>query len=127
MLHINEKILRSNYKAFARGDAKPLMASLSEDIQWHVSGRSPLAGDYFGKKQVLEFFGRMMDLYGGTLTLDVIDVLANDKHGVVMTHERAEHRGKRLEFRAIHVWDIEDGKLVQFHVYNDDAYHKHWS
>src|SRR5450631_3428037 len=77
MSHRNEDMIRNNYEAFTRGDAKPLLDSLSEDIQWHVSGQSPIAGDYFGKAKVLEFFAGMMDLYQGTLRLQILDVMAN--------------------------------------------------
>jgi ketosteroid isomerase-like protein len=41
MSHRNEDMIRNNYEAFPRGDANPLLDSLSEDIQWHVSGQSP--------------------------------------------------------------------------------------
>jgi hypothetical protein len=36
----------------------------------------PIAGDYFGKAEVLEFFAKMMDLYQGTLRLQILDVMA---------------------------------------------------
>jgi uncharacterized protein len=67
------QILRDNYDAFARGNADPLMGSLADDVKWHVSGGSPLAGEYVGKAEVLGFFGKMMQLYGGTLKLRVVD------------------------------------------------------
>jgi uncharacterized protein len=127
MSHRNEDMIRNNYEAFTRGDANPLVDSLSEDIQWHVSGQSPIAGDYFGKAEVLKFFARMMDLYQGTLRLQILDVMANDQHGAVLTNESAIYRGKTLEFQAVHVWDIDNGKFARFHVYNNDAYHKFWS
>jgi ketosteroid isomerase-like protein len=45
MWHRNEQLLRTNYEAFGNGDVAPLLASLADDIQWHVSGPSSLAGD----------------------------------------------------------------------------------
>lgn len=122
-----EQSLRACYESFAKGDVKPLMDSLTDDIRWHVSGKSPVAGIYSGKSEVLAFFGKMMDLYRETLRLEVIDVVANDAHGVVMTKESAEHNGKSLEFRAVHVWGVRNGKFSQFHVYFDDAYHRFWT
>lgn len=121
-----EKALRSSYEAFRRGDLKPLMDSLSDDIQWHVSGESPLAGSYRGKDEVLGLFGRMMDLYGGTLRVEVADILANDQRGVVVTKEQASHQGRNLEFSCIHLWIVRDGKLAEFRVFYDDAYHQFW-
>lgn len=127
MSHPNEKLLRTAYEAFGGGDLNPLMDSLTDDIMWHVSGRSPLAGEYAGKPQVLGLFGKMMELYRGTLRLQVLNILANEGHGIVMTREWAQHDGKALEFRAIHVWGVREGRLAQFQVYYDDAYHKFWS
>jgi ketosteroid isomerase-like protein len=76
---------------------------------------------------VLGFFGRMMELYGGTLQLDVLDVLANDDHGIVLTRERGQHAGKAVEYGGIHRWDFRNGKCVRFENYYDDAYHVFWA
>jgi len=127
MTHRNEKMLRASYDAFGRGDANPLMSALAEDIKWYVSGRSPLAGEYSGKAEVLGFFGKMMEFYQGTLKQQVLDILANDAHGMVLTREAAQYKEKSVEFRSVHVWEISNGKLVEFHVYYDDAYHNFWS
>jgi ketosteroid isomerase-like protein len=108
-----EQILRKNYDAFAQGNADPLMASLADDVQWRVSGGSPLAGDYTGKTEVLGFFGKMMQLYGQTLKLQVVDVLASNKHGVVLTQEESRYNGKTLSFRSVHVWEVENEKLAK--------------
>jgi ketosteroid isomerase-like protein len=105
MSHRNEQLLRTSYEAFVNGDVGPLLASFAEDIHWHVSGPSPLAGDYSGADVILAFFGRMQELYGGTLRLEVLDVLANDDHGIVLTRERGEHGGRTAEYEGVHRWD----------------------
>ena len=123
----NERTLRESYDAFGMGDINPLMNSLGDEIEWHVSGRSPLAGKYVGKDNVLSFFGKMMNLYGGSLKLQVLDILADDVHGVVLTREAASYNGRVVEFSSVHVWEISNGKLNHFRVYYDDAYHSFWS
>jgi len=62
-----QQILKGNYDEFAKGNVDSLMSSLADDITWHVSGGSPLAGEYVGKAEVLSFFGKMMQLYGGDI------------------------------------------------------------
>ena len=126
MSHPKEQLLRTNYQAFADGDLAPLLQSLADDVEWHVSGPSPLAGKYAGTSEVLAFFGKMMELYGGTLQLEVIDVLANDDHGVVLTRERGEYAGSAVEYAGVHRWDFRDGKCARFENYYDDAYHEFW-
>jgi len=85
-----------------------------------------LAGRYVGKAEVLSFFGKMMQLYGGTLRLQVVDILAGERHAAVLTQEESQYNGKTLTFRSVHLWEVRGGKLSAFHVYYDDAYHKFW-
>jgi len=51
------------------------------DIVWHAPGRSQLAGDHQGVDTVLGYFGRTMELTGGSFRVEVHDVVANDEHG----------------------------------------------
>jgi ketosteroid isomerase-like protein len=127
MPHPNEQMLRTNYEAFTKGDVTPMLDSFTDDVEWHVSGPSPVAGLYSGKTEVLGFFGEMMALYGGTLQLDVVDVLANDDHGIVLTRERGEHAGRAVEYEGVHRWDFRDGKCARFENYYDDSYHQFWT
>ena len=50
-------LIASGYEAFAAGDVPAVLAMFAEDISWHISGRSPLAGVYTGRDGVLDFFG----------------------------------------------------------------------
>src|SRR5213080_2324132 len=97
MANANEATLRN--AAFGRGDVQPMLDSLADDIKWHVSGRSPLAGEYTGKQEVLSFFGKMMEMYKGNLRLEVLDVLANGRHGIALTKEHGEYAGRQFEFQ----------------------------
>ncbi len=127
MSHPNEAMLRHAYEAFAVGDLDPVLGMLSDDISWHASGDSPVAGDYSGREGVLRFFAAMMTQYGGTLRLQVNDVLASDDHGVVLTTESGTAGGERIEWASVHVFTIRDGKCVRFVSYEDDAYHQFWA
>jgi uncharacterized protein len=120
------RLLRTTYEAFSKGDPGPLLSSLSDDIRWYVSGGSPLAGEYVGKNDVLSFFQKMGQLYGGSLKLELSDILASDNHGVVLTREELRYEDRLLSFRSVHLWEVRDGKFSSFHVYYDDAYHKFW-
>lgn len=43
-----EQVLKNNYDAFGRSNIDPLMSSLVDDVEGHVFGGSPLAGEYIG-------------------------------------------------------------------------------
>ena len=61
----------------------------AEGLRYHVPGRSPIAGDYEGAAQVVEFFGRLFELSGGTFRVELHDVVANDQHTVALFNVRA--------------------------------------
>ena len=127
MSNANEDTLRTVYDAFAKGDVDTVMGLYTDDIKFHVSGRSLVSGDYSGKGEVLGFFGKLMELSGGTFHLEVLDILANKEHGVTLTMERGQRGGKTLENRAVHVWEIRDGKCTQFRGYNEEGWDEFWS
>jgi ketosteroid isomerase-like protein len=104
------QIIRNNYDAFGKGNIDPLMSSLADGVKWHVSGGSPLAGEYVGKAEVLNFFRKMMQLYGGTLRIQVVDILAGEKHSAVLTREESQYNGEILTFRSVHLREVRGGK-----------------
>lgn len=122
MAHPNEDLVRKGYAAFGSGDMDTIRELFADDILWHVGGRSPLAGDYKGKEEVLGFLAKTMEMTGGTFKLDVHDVLANDEHGIALTTATAEREGKRLNNRSVQVVHIQDGKLTESWLHAEDQY-----
>jgi ketosteroid isomerase-like protein len=119
----NAEILGSGYEAFARGDVPAVLAVFSEQITWHVPGRSPLAGDYTGHEEVVGFFQALGERSNGTFHLDVHDILDNGKDKVVvLVTEHAERNGAVLAASAVHVWQFEDGKATSFQNFDGDNY-----
>jgi ketosteroid isomerase-like protein len=72
-----------------------MRAFLAEDILWHVGGKHPLSGDYRGVEAVLDYYAKVREQTGGTLTLEAVDILANDDHGGVFMRVRGERRARR--------------------------------
>lgn len=129
MAHPNEDLLRRGYDAFGRGDMAAITELLADDIVWHFSGDNPLAGDYAGRDSVLGFFGKSIELSGGTLRVDVHDILANDVHGVALTHSTGQRGGKTLDDSGVQVFHIRDGRAVETwsHAGDQAAVDKFWS
>jgi len=114
MAHSNEDLVREGFAAFARGDMDALRKQYwADDIRWHVSGRSPLAGDYEGAEQVIELFARLFELTGGALSIELHDVLANDEHAVALFTARAERAGKQLTDNMVQTFHLRDGKVSE--------------
>lgn len=124
MGHRNEELLRAGYAAFARGDLDAVFELFSPDIEWHVPGEFPLAGDYKGTEEVRRFFGRLFELLGadGSLQLEPKDILANDEHAVSLMHYQGRRGERTLDTTIVHVWRVDDGQLAEYRAYPKDLH-----
>ncbi len=93
---------------------------VDDDIVWHAGGSNQLAGDYRGFQEILGFFGKVMELTGGTFRIEVHDVLANDTHGVVLATFHAERDGQTVALRAADIWHLADGKATEHWSFFED-------
>jgi uncharacterized protein len=112
--HPNVARFREGYAAFAEGDLAALNDLFAEDVLWHVSGRSQLAGDYRGRDAVYELFGKLIELTGGTFHLDVHALFADDEHGVALVVTTGSRAGQSVKTNNAHVVHLRDGKVVEF-------------
>lgn len=119
-MHPNEELLRKGYAAFTSGDLDTVRELFAEDIQWHVLGKSALAGDYKGRDEVFDFFAKLLTLTEGTFRVEVHDVLANDTHAVVLTNSKAERAGRVLDENSVAVYHVSDGKTVEAWFFEPD-------
>jgi uncharacterized protein len=114
VVNTNEDLLRQGYAAFASGDLATVQALIADDIVWHSGGANQLTGDYSGHQEVLGFFGRLLDVTGGTFRLEVHDILANDTHGIVLVTVHGHRDGRSVAAREVNIWHLEDGKAKEF-------------
>jgi uncharacterized protein len=114
MAHPNEDLVREGFAAFTRGDMDALRNQFfAADVRWHVPGRSLLSGDYEGPEQVIQFFTRIFELTGGTFSVELHDVLANDEHAAQLLTIRGERAGKQLNDNQVLVYHFRDGKVSE--------------
>lgn len=63
---------------------------------------------------MLDLFGRLFELSGGTLSVELHDVVANDEHGVALFALRAARDGRQLEDNEVLVFHpSQDGKAAE--------------
>jgi hypothetical protein len=111
--HPNVALLRRGYEAFSKGDMATIAALFSEDAVYHVPGSHLLSGDHRGRDAVLGVLAKLGELSGGTLSIDVHEVLATDDHGVVLHWERASRQGKQLDSLETVVYHLRGGKITE--------------
>jgi ketosteroid isomerase-like protein len=122
MVHPDEELVRRGYDAFSRSDMETLREVFHPDLVWHSPGRNQLAGDHRGVEAVLGFFGRTMELTGGTFRVEVHDVVASDEHVVGLNSVAAHWAGKTLNGRNALVFHIRDGRATEVWQFWEDQY-----
>jgi uncharacterized protein len=113
MSHPLEITIREAYAAFGRGDVDGYLRACTQDFTFNVPGRGALAGSWRGKEGIYELARAVMEGTGGTFREEVEDVLANDRHAVVLARHQFTRDGQSKDYRTAHVYQIQDSKLAQ--------------
>src|SRR3954454_24265968 len=69
MAHPNADLLNKGYDAFDKGDMDTIRGLFADDIVFHVPGNSQVSGEYRGTDGVFGFFGKLVELSGGTFKI----------------------------------------------------------
>jgi uncharacterized protein len=109
----NADLVRRGYEAFQKGDLAAFDNILAEDCVWHVPGRGQLAGDKKGRHATVEYYGKLGELSGGSIMVEVHDLLANDEHVVALHNTTAQVSGKSYETTEVIVFHVHDGRVSE--------------
>lgn len=122
--HPNAVKLKSAHEAFQKGDLDALFSILAEDCVWHMPGDNVLSGDFRGRAQIMESFGRLQQNVDSYWAYP-LDYFGSDDHVVLVAHVRATRGDKTLEVGEVLLWRVNDeGRLAEvWHVALD---HKKW-
>ena len=63
------------------------------------------------EEQILGCFGNWVELSGGTLRVEVQDILARDDFAIVVSRDTAQRDGRSLEQRSLHYWEMPGGQI----------------
>jgi ketosteroid isomerase-like protein len=110
----NSEVMQRYVEAWERNDWEAATAIWADDIIHHVPGRSPLAGDFFGKQAFLDHYGRVF--------AELHDVLVSEDHAVALVKERAVRAERSLEFNRVVVYHLRDGKITETWSHDYDLY-----
>jgi len=121
----NTDVIRRGYEAFQKGDLAAFDDILAQDCVWHVPGRGQLAGDKRGRQATVEYYGRLGELSGGSISVELHDVLANDDHVVGLHRTSAQREGKSFETTNAIIFHMRDGRVSEawehaFNLYGQD-------
>ncbi len=121
MGHPNEDLVRAGYAAFGAGDIESLRETYFDPgIVWHFPGNNPFSGDFEGIDAVIGWLGRSFEASGGTISIELHDVLANDEHAVALAHVTAQRNGKSLDDSGVQLFHVSNGKVTEVWTYSAD-------
>jgi uncharacterized protein len=104
----NELIVRDMYDAINRGDMRAVVAAFAPDAVWHGGDSSITGAEAIG-----QLVGMMRELSGGTLHIELHDVVASEDHVVALQVTTASRGGKSLADRVVYVFHLRDGRITE--------------
>ena len=78
-----------------------------------MPGLSPVAGVWKGKAGLQALTQKLDEITCGSLRQEIDEVLANDRHAVVLVFRRFTRDGVPKGYASAHVYLIRHGKLAQ--------------
>jgi ketosteroid isomerase-like protein len=117
----NRQLLETVYTELSKGNPKPFVDSLADDIEWTIIGSTPLSGTYRGKRDVLQgLFGRLRARLADGPTFEFERFIAADDHVVMQAQGYATSvTGAPYNNSYCVVARIVEGKLCEMIDYVD--------
>jgi ketosteroid isomerase-like protein len=108
MEHPNATRMRQTVGAFMAGDIPLLLDGFAENVVWYAPGDTPTSGRFRGREGVLRFFTMMDEVSGGTLRIDVDDVLAGDRYVTIFLTITARRHGERMSVVVAQLAEVDE-------------------
>jgi ketosteroid isomerase-like protein len=123
----NARLLKAFYQAqaafYAGGDdTATLRGLLADNIAWHVPGRSPIAGHYYGHREVLGYFAARRRRAKATFRVLPRAILADEQWVVQLADGQLERDGQLRTWQTAGVYRIADGKIAECWLLPFDQY-----
>ena len=115
--HPNALRVRALFRAFHERDLAAIRDVIAEHAVWHFPGRNLLSGSHRGHSGIFAFLARVGQLTDGSFTLDLEDVVANDRRAVALFRGHARRGGRTLDNPTCLVIRLEDGLAVEIAEY----------
>ncbi|HEX5587725.1 MAG TPA: nuclear transport factor 2 family protein [Acidimicrobiia bacterium] len=111
--HSNVATVKRMTKAVFDEDRETLSEIFSDDLQFHLRGASPDAGDHDGVDGFLGVLGAIFEATSGDIQLDQKFCLATDGWAAEWEHATLGRNGKHLESDNAFVYRFVDGRIAE--------------
>lgn len=119
----NKQFLASVFAETAKGNGKPFVEALADDVEWKIIGTTSWSRTYVGKAAVLkELLGPLNSQFAGGNTIIAQRILGEDDYVVVEARGRNRTKaGQAYENEYCWVIMMRDGKMTRIVEYADTA------
>ena len=93
--HPNALRLREGFAAFGNGDLDTVRDQMTADCTWVNAGNSAIAGTHQGWEAISAMFGALLEATGGTFSMTLVSVLADDRQAVAVYDATSTVKGRR--------------------------------
>ncbi len=119
-----EALVRKGYQAFQNGDMETLGSLFADNIEWRIPKveGAPYDSNIRGRQRVMEFFQQLNETEE-LLLFEPEDFIASGGKVAVTGRSRMKVRatGRISETQWVHIFTLEDGRVVRFFEMFDTA------
>jgi ketosteroid isomerase-like protein len=117
----NKAVLAAVFAETAKGNGRPFIDALAEDVQWTIIGTTPWSKTYVGKGSVInELLRPLGEQLGGASVITASKFIAEGDFVVVQaTGHNATVRGERYENTYCWIIRMHEGKMRELTEYAD--------
>jgi len=119
----NKRLVRQLYAELSKGNTKPFIDCLAEDIRWTVIGTTKFSGTIEGKQNVVnKLFDRVAAQLNGPTKNTIKNLIAEGEYVVVESSGRVvTAAGKPYNNTYCEIFRLAGGRVTEVTVYLDTA------
>jgi ketosteroid isomerase-like protein len=114
-------VVQAHYDASAAGDLEAMLADLAPQARWTEAAGSPLAGTYTGREAIVANVFAPILRDWEVFRFELERLIAEDRRVAAVGTYAGTFRatGKSMRARVVHVWEVEDERIVRFEQFAD--------
>ncbi len=112
-MDVMERVVRDFYAARERRDWAAVRGLLAPDVIWREKDGTDYSGDHNGRDTVAGLLARLVEITGGTFTLEPRELICTAEHVAATVRWRAERGGTQVEGYDLAVFRIADGQIAE--------------
>lgn len=115
----NVALVRQFFKYYAKGDIVGLRSIMSQDVEWNVPGRHPLAGTKKGIEEVIAYYNQLQK---ANFKAEVMILEGNENYVIDCHRGWAKLQGFAIDIKWVLLYTIENGKIKSMTTFPSDQH-----